>query len=151
MPRRVITNHDSIGAFVAEHAKCSYDPGADATIGVVDDTKQGDSWVRGGVIYTGYTGSSLWMHVAARDESWISRDMLWAAFHYPFVQLGCRRVYAIVEEANHHALDFDVKLGFSIHVALPFMFASGAGIVVFMDREACRWLKLRPRALMEGS
>lgn len=149
--RRLCTNHESIGRFVSALAKCDYNPATDSTIGIVDDSKSGDSWVRGGVIYTGYTGSAVWMHVAGRDESWITRDMLWAAFHYPFVQLGCRRVYGIVEEANQHALDFDLKLGFSVHVALPFMFASGAGIVVFMDRDTCRWLKLRPRALMEGS
>lgn len=148
--RRLQTNHESIGRFVAPLAKCGYDPTSDATIGVVDDDRP-DAWVRGGVIYSGYTESAIWMHVAGRDEMWITREMLWAAFHYPFVQLGCRRVYAIVEEANHSALNFDLKLGFSVLASLPYLFASGPGLVVFMDRDACRWLGRQPKTLKEGS
>ena len=151
MTRRIQTNHDAIGRFVAQHAKCAYNPDQDCTIGVVDDRHTGDSWVRGGVIYTNYTGSAVWMHVAGRDETWITRDMLWAAFHYPFVQLGCQRIYGIVEEANHPAMQFDLKLGFSVLTPLPYLFASGPGLVVFMDRDRCRWLKVRPKALQEGS
>lgn len=145
--RRLQTNHESVGRFVAERAGCQYNPASDATIGVVDDEKTGDSWVRGGVIYTGYTDSAIWMHVAGRDEKWMTREFLWAGFHYPFVQLGCRRLYGIVEEANRPALEFDLKIGFSVLTPLPYLFASGPGIVVFMDRETCRWLGRRPKTL----
>lgn len=151
--RRLQTNDDAIGHFVAARAGCTYNPETDATIGVVDDEKTGDSWVRGGVIYTSYTTSAIWMHVAGRDETWITKEMLWAAFHYPFTQLGCQRVYGMVEEANLPALNFDLKLGFQVLTALPYLFASGPGLVVFMDRETCRWHKRKPRALAqkEGS
>lgn len=151
--KQVVSNHSLVGAFVAAHAKCAFNPESDTTLGVVDDSYSEGSpgWIRGGVIYTSYTGTSLWTHVAGSDEHWITRDMLWAAFHYPFEQLGCGVIFGVVEEANTHTLEFDLKLGYRVMASLPGMFASGAGLIVSMRREDCRWLRLRPRTLKEGS
>jgi hypothetical protein len=146
MRKRVATNDPEVGPFVAARAKCPYNPETDHTLGVVDDSK-GLGRVRGGVIYTGYTGTAIWMHVAGRDEMWITKEMLWAAFHYPFVHLGCGHVYGMVEADNSPALEFDLKLGFHVIASLPGMFASGPGLVVCMPRAECRWLRLRPARL----
>ena len=149
---RLAFNDDAIGRYVAETAKCAFHPGLDTTIGVVDDSHGPESpaYVRGGVIFTGYTGASIWIHVAGRDEKWITRDMLAVTFHYPFRQLGVGRLFGIVEATNQPALDFDLKLGFQIAAVLPGMFASGAGLVVMMERSECRWLRLAPRAWKEN-
>lgn len=145
---RLAFNNPAVGHYVAENAKCAFHPETDTTIGVVNDSYPSESpaHIRGGVIFTNYTGASIWMHVAGRDENWVTRDMLAVTFHYPFVQLGVGRLYGIVEATNGPALRFDLKVGFEIAAVLPGMFASGAGLVVTMEREKCRWLRLKPRA-----
>ena len=150
--KTVVMNDQSIGEFVSARAKCEYNPAAHTTIGVVDDAKTLDDPTRihGGVIFCGYTGPSIWVHVAARNEKWITPDMLWCTFHYPFVQLGCSHLYGLLESANESTLKFDLKLGFEVQATLPGLFASGPGLVVCMERERCRWLKLKPRRLREG-
>jgi hypothetical protein len=147
--QRVITNHLAIGAFVARVAGCLYDPANDSVIGVVDDDKP-RAWVRGGVIYTGFTGSSCFVHVAARDEKWLTHDMLWAAFDYPFRQLGCGMMFSIIAAANNHALRFNLRIGFKELYHIPGMFPSGDGVLTGMARAECRWLGLKPRTLVAG-
>jgi RimJ/RimL family protein N-acetyltransferase len=154
--RRLVFDSPLVGRFVAERAKCGYNPDLDTTIGVVEDSEaldgsdgSGDSMnrVAGGVIFTNHTGASCWLHVAGRHERWITHDMLAATFHYPFVQLGYRRIFGLVEKANEHALSFDLRLGFRVEAVLPEMFVSGPGVVVTMARDDCRWLRLRLRTV----
>lgn len=103
----------------------------------------------GGVVYSGYTGVSIHMHVAGFSPKWINHDILWAAFHYPFVQLNCNVIFGQVPESNSKALEFDKKLGFSEVVHIKDVFPDGGLILLSMRREHCRWLKLRPRHLKE--
>lgn len=101
----------------------------------------------GGVIYNGYTGASIGFHVAGFDPNWVNRDMLWVCFHYPFVQLGCSRVFGQVPKKNAAALEFDRKIGFNIVATIEGVFADDDLVVLSMTREQCRWLKLAPRKL----
>lgn len=105
----------------------------------------------GGVIFTDYTGSSINLHVAGFKPNWINNDMLWATFHYPFVQLNCKVILGRVSAANSKALEFDLKLGFSEVARIDDVFPDGSLILLAMRREDCRWLKLRPRHLKEPS
>jgi RimJ/RimL family protein N-acetyltransferase len=147
--KRIVFNEPAVTQYVVEAAKATLDAG-DVSIGVVDDDRLGHAgWVRGGVVYTQYTGASIMLHVAGRDEAWMTRDMLRVGFHYPFVQLGVKRLYGLLESANEPALNFDLRLGFRVAAVLPDMFASGAGLVVTMEREECRWLSMRPRTVVE--
>jgi hypothetical protein len=150
--KTVVLNDQSVGEFVATRAKCEYNPAIHTTIGVVDDSKALDDPARihGGVVFYGHTGPAIWIHVAARDEKWITPDMLWCTFHYPFVQLGCAYLYGLLESANEYTLNFDLKLGFEVQAVLPGLFASGPGLVICMERDKCRWLKLKPRRLQGG-
>lgn len=104
----------------------------------------------GGVIYTKYTGSSVEMHVAGFTPTWLSRDFLWCAFHYPFEQLGCRRVFALVPSDNLHALTFDTKLGFTPEAVIPDVYPHADLHILSMTRDQCRWLKLQPKALKDN-
>jgi hypothetical protein len=150
--KTVVLNDVQVGEFVAAAAKCEYNPGVHTTIGVVDDSQPigSPARVHGGVIFCSYTGASIWIHVGARNEKWITPDMLWCTFHYPFEQLGCSRLYGLVESVNEPALNFDLKLGFEVQAVLPGMFVSGAGVVLCMERHKCRWLKIKPRKLKGG-
>jgi RimJ/RimL family protein N-acetyltransferase len=103
----------------------------------------------GGVLFTDYTGSSINLHVAGLKPNWINNDMLWATFHYAFVQLGCKVIIGRVSSGNSRALEFDKKLGFSEVARIDDVFPDGSLILLAMRREECRWLKLRPRHLKE--
>ena len=103
----------------------------------------------GGVIFTGYTGASIHLHAAGFQPRWLNNDMLWAVFHYSFIQLGCKSVFAQVPDTNEKALEFDLKLGFKKVVHIEDVFPGGGLHILRMRREECRWLKLRPRQLKE--
>lgn len=148
--KEVAFNHPAVGEFVAERAQCSFNVDSDSTIGIVDHETPLGQFVRGGVIITSYTGSSCFFHVAGRDENWMTRDFLWAVFHYAFVQLGCGIIHGIVREDDEHTLQFDLRIGFRVLYRSPGMFPSGAGVLMGMDRAECRWLKLKPRTISVG-
>ena len=104
-----------------------------------------DGELMGGVVYQRYTHSSVLMHVASFMPNWLCRDLLWLVFHYPFVQLGVGRVFGLVHEKNDEALTFDRKLGFEIETRIRKVYPDGDQIVLVMERDTCRWLKLEPR------
>lgn len=95
----------------------------------------------GGVIYQGYTGASIRMHVAGFNPRWIDRDMLWMAFYYPFEQLGVSKVLGFVHSTNLKALDFNRKLGFKEEARVTGVFRDADLVIVSMRREDCPWLK----------
>lgn len=149
MTKRIVFDDPLVAAYVASQAGCTYDSAVDHCIGLVDPDGGPDGshdfYVVGGVTYTAFTGSSCFMHVAGRDERWLTREMLILAFNYPFVQLGLSVILGFVEEANKPALDFDLQIGFEKSYVVPDMFPSGAGVLVSMTRASCRWLKFKPR------
>lgn len=104
----------------------------------------------GGVVYQRYTQSSMFMNVAGFAPNWINRDFIWLAFHYPFIQLGCERVFGLTHEGNAHALEFERKLGFTIETRIKKVYPDGDQIVLVMERDTCRWLKLKPRTMKDG-
>ena len=100
----------------------------------------------GGVIYTNYTKESIVAHWAAWDPYWINRDMIFVCFDYPFNQLGVKRIFGYVPESNAHAYNINRKMGFKPVVAIEGVFEHNiACIVMRMERDDCRLLKVRPR------
>lgn len=131
----------------------SFDPARDANIAVVDDSVHpaSDSWFLGGVVVTGFTGVSAELHAFGRGRNWMTRDFLAVVPHYLFRQLGCERVFGRVEQANTRALRLFGNFGFRVMASLPGMFASGAGVVVCLERSGCRWLSIAPRNFQSNS
>src|SRR5579859_6268505 len=67
-----------------------------------------DGQLIAGVVYNLFTGPSVCMHVAAEPgKLWATPEFLFAAFAYPFVSLGCRRVTGLVSASNKAARKFD--------------------------------------------
>lgn len=92
-----------------------------------------------GVIYEGYNGRNIWMHVAI--PGCITRDFLRYAFHYPFIELGCRRVSGYVEASNARARRFDEHLGFQQEAILQGAASDGGDVILYrMTREDCRYV-----------
>lgn len=125
---------------IAAAVSCVYAPTHDHCIARVKDGR-----LLGGVIYQGYTGASVEIHVAGFDPHWLSRDILWAAFGYAFIQLGCLKVIGRVQATNERALEFDLKLGFKEEARISDVYPDGDLLILTMRREDCRWLNLPPR------
>ena len=102
----------------------------------------------GGVIFQNFTGESIAMHSASWDPHWINRDMIFVTFDYPFNQLGVKRIFGQVPENNGHAYTFNSKLGFKPVARIEGVYPHNiACIVMCMEREDCRMLKVRPRSI----
>jgi RimJ/RimL family protein N-acetyltransferase len=96
-----------------------------------------------GVLYEGFNRQNIWMHVAAEPgKKWLNKEFLRYCFHYPFVELGCKRVSGYVEASNADARRFDEHLGFQQEAVLQGAAADGGDVIVYvMRREGCRYLE----------
>lgn len=92
-----------------------------------------------GVIYEGFNGHNVWMHCAIPGR--LTREFINACFHYPFVQLGCKRVSGYVEASNIKARLFDEHLGFKPEARLRGAASDGGDVILYaMTREGCRYV-----------
>lgn len=98
--------------------------------------------IRGVIGYNNYNRASVQMHVAG-EPGWVSRHILYAAFHYPFVALKCNVVLGLVPSGNKEALRFNRRLGFETLIELEGGHPDGALIMMSMRKENCRWLDMR--------
>lgn len=100
----------------------------------------------GGVIYTNFTGESVAMHSASWVERWITRDLLWICFDYPFNQMGVARIFGQVPADNAAAIRFNTNLGFKVIATIEGVYKDGIDCLVMrMERDECRHLAIRPR------
>lgn len=96
----------------------------------------------GAVVYSRWSDWDVNMHMAG-EGNWLTRDFLFAAFDYPFNQVGCRRVTGLVEARNFRARRVDEKLGFKLEGRMLHGCPSGDLLVYGMLRENCRWLNIK--------
>lgn len=114
-----------------------FEPSMSQAIGLL----RGGSLV-GGVVFTSVVkGCSCEMSVAGLYPGWVTREFIYAAFHYPFIQQDLIKVLGLVRSTNHTALAFDTKLGFRLETKVADVYGPGVDcIVMSMRREECRWL-----------
>ena len=65
-----------------------------------------------GVVYNGFTHSSISMHSRIDEPKLVSREFYWAIFDYPFNKLKVRRATGIVKASNLKAIQLNEKLNF---------------------------------------
>jgi RimJ/RimL family protein N-acetyltransferase len=113
--------------------------GAAVGIGVQKDGK-----LIGGVVYNDFNGPNVCMHTAAVSGTpWLTRTTLWRFFHYPFIELGCNRVTALVGQGNIKSRKLVFGVGFRIEAHLEGAHPTGDLIVYAMWRDRCRWINQR--------
>lgn len=95
------------------------------------------------VAYTNIQDKSCAMHQAAIVPNWITRDLLWACFDYPFNKLGVKVILAAVSSNNEEALKLDRHLGFVDKAYIEDAHTDGDLVILAMRRENCRWLDLK--------
>lgn len=103
-----------------------------------------------GVLYTDYNRHSVAAHIAAHDRRWITKDVLWSIFYWPFTVLGVRVIFGYVAESNTHALALDLKLGFKEHARVPDVFEDGDLLILSMYKQDCKHLDIPFRSLSHG-
>lgn len=97
-----------------------------------------------GVLYDLYTKASINMHVAADEKNyWISKSFLRASFGYPFHQLKCHRVTALVRADNARSRRLTEHLGWKQEGLIRMGNADGTDVVLYgMLKNECRWLEI---------
>jgi len=126
--------------FMAEHlADCKFS-GNENTLGVEQDGE-----LIAGVVFEGYTGSSISIHVAALEgKLWLSKEFLFRVFAYPFLQLKCNRVTGLVRVDNPKAQKLDEHLGFVREGIMRKGATDGTDYIIYgMLKEECRWLNFK--------
>jgi RimJ/RimL family protein N-acetyltransferase len=113
-----------------------------AVEGMVGIGFERDGELIAGVMYEGYNGRNIWMHVAAlTDKRWLTRSYMKVCFAYPFVQLGVNRISGYVNESNTLARRFDEHLGFKEEARLRGAAADGGDVIIYaMHKEECRYV-----------
>jgi hypothetical protein len=129
------------GLAIASAIPRNYNPDVDP---VISHTNK-DGALLGGVMYDGFTGSCIFMHQAGFSKSWLSRDMLWMVFDYPFNQLKCSKVCGTIPSSNPELLDFNKRIGFILEASIKGGYPTGDLLVLSMERDQCRWLDVKPR------
>lgn len=101
-----------------------------------------DGQLVAGVIYEGFNGHNVWMHVAAEPGArWMTRAYLRYCFRYPFWEMGVRRISGYVDASNLAARKMDEHLGFVPEATLRGAAHDGGDVIVYvMRREHCRFL-----------
>jgi hypothetical protein len=129
-------NNYEHGELIAASSSHGFNPKFDR---VVSRTSGGK--LAGGVIYQGYMGTSVTMHVASWQKTWLTRDLLWLIFAYPFLQLQVTKCLGFVPTTNPHALLFDLRLGFVEEYRILDAVPYGDLVVISMRQEQCRWIQ----------
>jgi RimJ/RimL family protein N-acetyltransferase len=131
----IIVGNQLHGRTLARASGCSYNPESNVVF-----SREKDGKLLGGVIFQAYNGASIVIQVASFDPHWLDRDMLWMSFHYPFDQLGVRKLFTQTPSNNLKALDFNRKLGFKDEARIEGVFRDADLVIRSMRREDCRWL-----------
>jgi len=123
--------------FVARGVRCTgFQPGATG-IGLI----QGGQIIAG-LVYENYNGRNIEMHIATDgSRQWMTRYFRWAAFDYPFNQLGVERVTAVTASSNIPALQLNDRLGFKTEAVLVGAHPDGDLIIKCMRRADCRYIE----------
>lgn len=95
-----------------------------------------------GVVYEGFNGHNVWIHLAGLPgRRWLNREFLRAAFCYPFVQCGVQRLSGYVNASNLDARRFDEHIGFQEEARLHGAAPDGGDVIIYvMQKEDCRYV-----------
>jgi RimJ/RimL family protein N-acetyltransferase len=102
-----------------------------------------DGAVKAVVAFDNILDKSCEMHTAAIVPNWISKDLLWACFDYPFNILKVKVILASVASTNTEALKLDRHLGFVDKAYIEDAHIDGDLVILAMRREDCRWLDIK--------
>jgi len=94
------------------------------------------------LVYNHYDKPDIWMHIAAEPgRMWCTPDFLQHIFEYPFVQLDCGRVTALVARPNVKLRKLLLHVGFKEEGVMRESLPTGDDLIAYgMLRRECRWI-----------
>jgi hypothetical protein len=94
------------------------------------------------LLYNHYDKPDIWMHIAAEPgRLWCTPEFLHHIFWYPFVQLDCGRVTALVARPNTRLRKLLLHVGFTEEGTLRESLPTGDDLIAYgMLRRECRWI-----------
>lgn len=99
------------------------------------------STIVGAIYYTNFRRSSIEMGWAG-EKGWVTRAHLREIFGYPFNQLGCLRVWGLIDRHNKESRTLAEKLGCRVVGVADDEYGPGRDAIIYsMKRDACRWIE----------
>jgi hypothetical protein len=106
-----------------------------------------DDQLKGGVLFTNYRVGSVAIHMAGFRPNWVSKSMLYLAFHFPFQQLKVKKLFGAVPERNVAARNSNTRLGFKIEYMTEDVYDYEDGVngmyLMSMTKAECKWLDMK--------
>lgn len=134
----IVSNAEEIAAYVEATSGLRRDSMGHITgLGV----RRGDALIVG-VVFEKYMKSSIEVHIASTDRTWLSKRFARLVARYTFDQLGCKVVFARMSSANHRAIAFALKLGFTLDHVMRDAMPDKHIYLLSMRRENCRYLEI---------
>jgi RimJ/RimL family protein N-acetyltransferase len=131
----IVSNDPEHGRILAKAAGTFYNPECDRVLSRVEQGR-----LLGGIIFTRFTPTSVFMHAAGLEPRWLDKDLLWMLFSYPFEQLRLEKAFVQIPSNNLKSLDFSRKLGFKEVARIVGVSHDVDLVIKSMRREECRWL-----------
>ena len=100
-----------------------------------------DGMLIGGLAFTEYRGTDVRVTVAGYGN-WMTRRLLRVGCSYAFLDLGCRRMTAMIKRTNKQSRTLCEKIGFRLEGVHPQTYEDGGTACSYgMTRQNCRWIK----------
>lgn len=138
-PKRVVVTNEGLTQALSAALSLPYCP-ADVGFAVIAGGR-----LRGGILFNRFTRSSIACHMVGFNKNWITPDLLYVGFHYPFEQLMVSRIFGFVHSSNVQSMSLAKKLGFRVETVIGKVYPDGDQVVLVMEKSECRWLKMKPR------
>jgi RimJ/RimL family protein N-acetyltransferase len=93
-------------------------------------------------IYEGFNSQNVWVHLAAEPGArWMTREYLRYCFHYPFNEMGVKRLSGYVNASNTQARKLNEHFGYQQEAVLRGAAPDGGDVILYvMWRTDCRFL-----------
>ena len=111
-----------------------------------NDAQSAIGWTRDdeitcGVFYEHFTGASITATIAIAPGAVMPKDFLWAIFDYPFNQLNCEKIVALVAENNYRSVHLLGRMGFIREASISDYYPAGEAMIIYtLTRQDCRFL-----------
>lgn len=96
-----------------------------------------------GIVYSDFNGNNILADIAGEGKRWLTPELLWFMFYYPFEQAGAKRITACVEQTNIVSQQFVTNLGFELEGVMERAGRTGDLLIYRMFKENCRYLETK--------
>lgn len=138
LPGLVVRQDDRVGKWVCERIGCEWFSGRGWTLGLEDS----EGNLVAGAVYENYSETNIFVHLAIEEKHSSTKNFLFYGFYYPFVELGCDRITALVKSTNTESAALCVHLGMELEAVLYGACVGGHILVYRMFKKDCKWLSL---------